>query len=103
MTKKGSVLLICKHKFVSILEEGAIDGFIAMQVSLGFITSTSEFKRKVKNFLTKPKMLPAGTEAVVRRGSIKKMFFKNFAKFIRKQIYRTFFFDKVAALQAATL
>ena len=42
MTKKGSVLLICKHKFVSILEEGAIDGFIAMQVSLGFITSTSE-------------------------------------------------------------
>ena len=38
MIKKGSVLLICKHKFVSILEEGAIDGFIAMQVSLGFIT-----------------------------------------------------------------
>ena len=51
----------------------------------------------------KPKMLSVGTEAAVHRGSIKKMFFKNFAKFTGKQIYRIFFFDKVAGLQAATL
>ena len=41
-------------------------------------------------------MLPIGAEAAVRRGSIKKMFFKNFAKFTGKQIYRISFFDKVA-------
>ena len=39
---------------------------------------------KVKNFLTKSKMLPVGTETAVHRGSIKKMFFKNFGKFTRK-------------------
>ena len=37
-------------------------------------------------------MLPVGTEAAVRRGYIKKMFFKNFAEFIGKQIYRISFF-----------
>ena len=41
-------------------------------------------------------MLPVSTEAAVRRGYIKKMFFKNFAKFIGKQIYLISFFDKVA-------
>ena len=48
-------------------------------------------------------MLPVGTEAAVHRGSIKKMFFKNLAKFTIKQIYRIFFFVKVADLQDATL
>ena len=48
-------------------------------------------------------MLPLDTEATVHRGSIKMMFFKNFAKFTGKQIYRIFFFDTVASFQAATL
>ena len=84
-----------------------------MQASLGFITppqnnsKMSNFnfgaKKESKEYLRKPKMLPVGTEAAVRRGCIKKMFFKNFAKFIGKQIYRISFFDKVAGLQAANL
>ena len=48
-------------------------------------------------------MLLVGTEAAVRRSYIKKTFFKNFAKFMGKQIYRISFFDKVTGLQAATL
>ena len=48
-------------------------------------------------------MFPVWTEAVVHRGYIKKVFFKNFAKFIGKQIYRISFFDRVTGLQAATL
>ena len=46
-------------------------------------------------------MLPVGTEAAVHRGSLKKMFFKNFAKFTGKQIFLIFFFDKVTGLHAA--
>ena len=33
-------------------------------------------KKSKKNFLTKPKVLPEGTERAVRRGSIKKIFLK---------------------------
>ena len=112
MIKKGSVLLICKHKFVFQYQRNALLMTLKQcklhQVSLhppqnNSIVSAVVKKRKVQNFLTTPKMLPVGTEAAVHRGSIKKTFFQNFAKFTGKQIYRIFFFDKVAGLQAATL
>ena len=114
MIKKRSVLLICKHKFMFQYKRKALlmalKQFKLRQVSLHPPQNNSkksnfnfDEKKESKEFLRKPKMFPVCTEAAVRRGYIKKMFFKNFVKFIGKQIYRISFFDRVAGLQAATL
>ena len=109
MIKKRSVFLICKHKFMFQYQRRALlmvlKQFKLHQVSLHLpqnnsIKASFNFgEKKVKHFSTKPKMLPEGTEAAARKGSIK----KTFAKFTGKQTYLVFFFDKVAGLQAATL
>ena len=42
-------------------------------------------------------------EAVVRSCSVKKVFFKNFAKFTGKNLCKSFFFNKTAGLRPVTL
>ena len=43
------------------------------------------------------------TEAVVQKCSVKKVFFKNFAKFTGKHLCQSLFFDKVTCLRPTTL
>ena len=67
-----------------------------------FQKRSPELKKKKNNLKKFPKF-SREIEAVVQKCSVKKLFFRNFAKFTGKRLCQGLFFNKVAGQSPATL